>query len=55
MTLKTTLAIIALALAPGLAAAQCSDKGMRNISASSCGEGQVWDTETQACVLKPTT
>jgi hypothetical protein len=55
MTLKTTLAILALALTPGLAFAQCADKGMKNISASSCGDGQVWDTETQSCVVKPTT
>lgn len=55
MTLKTTFAILALALTPGLAVAQCADKGMKSISASNCAEGQVWDTEAQACVVKPTT
>lgn len=55
MTIRTTLAALALALAPGLAIAQCADKGMKDISASVCGEGQVWDTQTQTCVVKPTT
>ncbi len=53
MRLKTTLAILALALAPALAAAQCADHGRSNISASACGDAQVWDTETQSCVPKP--
>jgi hypothetical protein len=55
MTLKMMFAILALALTPGLAAAQCAGKGMKSTSASSCGEGEVWDTETQSCVVKPTT
>ncbi len=54
MTLKMTLAIVAMALIPALASAQCRGD-MKTQSSSACGEGQVWDTETQACVPKPMT
>ncbi len=49
MTIRTTLAAMALALLPGLAAAQgCSyDK---ETSASACGEGQTYDAVTKSCV-----
>ncbi|QYK39946.1 MAG: hypothetical protein KF887_10735 [Paracoccaceae bacterium] len=53
MKLKLTLAAIALALTPGLAAAMCKD-GHTKITASACGEGQVYDAASGACVLKPT-
>lgn len=47
--IKTTLAVIALTLAPGLAAAMCSDYDKSKITASSCQEGQTWDPATQTC------
>jgi hypothetical protein len=53
MTLKLTFAVIALALAPGLAIAQCQERQNIKITASACGEGMVWDTAAQACVGKP--
>ncbi|HMO07940.1 MAG TPA: hypothetical protein PKD10_09865 [Paracoccaceae bacterium] len=54
MTLRLSLAAMALALAPGLAAAMCSDDQYIKSTASACAEGQVWDAATQGCVLKPT-
>jgi hypothetical protein len=53
MTLKMTFAVIALALAPGLAFAQCDRMTGTKITASACGEGMVWDTVGQTCVAKP--
>jgi hypothetical protein len=53
MKLKTTLAALALALTPGLAAAYCGGEKAK-ITASACGEGQVYDAATATCVLKPT-
>jgi len=55
MKTRITLAVLALALAPGLALAQgCRDKGMSEITASTCADGQVWDTLMGRCVLSPT-
>jgi hypothetical protein len=54
MKLKTTLAALALVIAPGLAAAQCSYGEKASVTASACGEGQVYDAATASCVLKPT-
>ncbi len=53
MKLKTTLAVIALSLAPTLALAGggCSDK---EITASSCVAGATWDEAKGACVANPT-
>ena len=49
MKIKTTLAVIALALMPTLAAAQgCSYE--KEITASFCGEGQTYDAATKTCV-----
>lgn len=53
MKLKTTLAALALALAPGLAFAQCDHMTDTKITASACGDGMVWDTVTRGCVEKP--
>ena len=53
MTLKMTFAVIALTLAPGLAAAQCVHMPDTRIAASACGDGMVWDTTAQSCVAKP--
>lgn len=50
MKIKTTLAVIALTLAPGLAAAMCSDYDKAKVTASACQDGQTWDAATQACV-----
>jgi hypothetical protein len=55
--MKTRLALAALALtfAPALAFAGGGCKHDRTrITASACGEGMVWDTVAQACVVKPT-
>jgi hypothetical protein len=53
MTLKMTFAVIALTLAPGLAMAQCHGMKDVKITASACGEGMVWDTVAQSCVVQP--
>jgi hypothetical protein len=47
--IKTTLAVIALTLAPGIAAAMCSDYDKSKVTASACQEGQVWNPATQTC------
>lgn len=50
MKIKTTLAMIALALAPSVALAQgCVHENMSQ-SASQCAPGQVWDATSQTCV-----
>ena len=49
MKLKMTLAAAVLAFAPGMAAAMCSWEKTQQ-SASQCGAGQVWDTDSQACI-----
>lgn len=49
MKLKVLFIAAALVLTPGLALAMgCSWSTPQ--SASACGEGQVWDASTQACV-----
>ena len=53
MTIKTTLAVIALTLAPAVAFAQCEGKGMDQ-TAASCAAGAVWDEAKGACVANPT-
>jgi outer membrane murein-binding lipoprotein Lpp len=51
MKIKTTLAVIALSLAPGLAfAAGCSERAKMDVTASSCVTGTVWDEASKACV-----
>ncbi len=52
MKLKLTLAAVALALAPGMAAAMCSWEKTQK-SASQCGAGQVWDADSQSCITPP--
>ncbi len=48
MKIKTTLAVIALTLAPALALAQgCEHTKVQ--SASQCAAGQVYNAETQTC------
>lgn len=54
MTIKTLLAVLALSLTPALAFAQCTGDKHMSTQASACGEGMVYDTATNACVLKPT-
>jgi hypothetical protein len=51
MTIKTALAVIALALSPTLALAEggCSH-GKTDVQASSCMEGTMYDTAKGACV-----
>ncbi len=49
MQIKTTLAVIALTLAPSLALAMgCQDRHVQQ-SASQCEAGQVWNETTQSC------
>ncbi len=52
MKIKTTLAVIALTLAPSLALAEggCAFGKARMESASQCAIGQVFDAATQSCV-----
>ncbi len=55
MKIKTTLAVIALSLAPTLALAG-GDCGMKakEITASSCIAGSTWDEAKGTCVANPT-
>ncbi len=51
MNIKTTFAVLALMVAPGLALAQgCSERGMRDSAAMSCAEGMILDAATNTCV-----
>ena len=47
MKTKAILAALALVITPSLAAAMC---GGHVKTSSQCGEGQMWDETTQACV-----
>jgi hypothetical protein len=49
MTIRTALAALVLAAVPAVGWAGCND-GHRNMSTSSCAEGQTWDATTQTCV-----
>ena len=49
MTIKTTLAALALVTVPALASAMCADKTHQ---AMNCAEGTVWDNASQACVAQ---
>ena len=49
MKIKTSLAVIALTLAPTLALAEGCIHGRTQTSASQCTAGQVWNATTQAC------
>jgi hypothetical protein len=49
MKLKVTLAALALALAPGMAAAMCSWEKTEQ-SASNCPQGHSWDESSQTCI-----
>lgn len=51
---KTTLAVLALTLAPGFAFAQCSGDKLKE-EAASCVAGATWDEAKGACVENPTT
>lgn len=56
MKIKTTLAMIALSLAPGMALAggDCHGDKVKAESAASCIPGAVWDEAKGACVTTPT-
>jgi len=56
MKLKTTLAVLALSLAPGMALAEggCSGYKAKNVTASSCIPGSTWDETKSSCVANPT-
>lgn len=46
---KTILAVVALALTPTLAAAECSFG--KHQQAATCATGSVWDADTGKCVV----
>jgi len=54
MQTRTILAALALALAPTLAIAGGCSHGMKEVTASSCADGMVWDPEKSQCVMQPT-
>lgn len=49
MKMRLALVTFVVAVLPSLATAMCTGHET-NTSASACGEGQVWDSATQACV-----
>ncbi len=53
MKIKTTLAVIALTLAPTMTFAYCNGD-VKQESASSCMAGATWDEAKGACVANPT-
>lgn len=53
MKTKITAAVIAIMLLPTVSIAQCM--GAKEVTASSCKDGMIWDQATGACVLSPTT
>jgi hypothetical protein len=53
MKIKTTLAVIALTLAPGLASAYCNGDKMKDETAAACAPGQTLDAATGTCVASP--
>lgn len=53
MKTKTTLAVIALMLAPSMTFAYCNGDKVKQDTASSCVAGAVWDEAKGACVLTP--
>ena len=54
--IRTTLAVLALSLAPGLALAEGGCNGMKakQVTASPCMPGSTWDETKSACVANPT-
>lgn len=54
MKIKTTLAVIALALAPTMSFAQCNSDKVKLESAASCAAGSAWDEAKGACVASTT-
>jgi hypothetical protein len=50
--MKHIVVAAVLALAPGLAIAGCGHDRVKT-TATSCAEGQVWDSKTMACVPQP--
>ncbi len=53
MTLRLTLAALAIAALPGLASAQCMHERQSKITASSCVAGTVFDAATGTCKAQP--
>lgn len=53
MKIKTTLAVIALMLAPTMSFAYCNGDKVKDETASSCVAGATWDEAKGACVLTP--
>jgi hypothetical protein len=54
MKIKTTLAVIALTLAPTMSFAYCSGDKVKQETAASCMAGATWDEAKGACVANPT-
>ncbi len=55
MTIKTTLAALALVLSPGMLLAKegCGGSMKHEITASTCAQGAVWDEAKGMCVDQP--
>ncbi len=55
MTIKTTLAALALVLSPGMLLAKegCGGSMKQEITASTCAQGAVWDEAKGMCVDQP--
>lgn len=53
MKFKTTVAALALMLAPGMIFAQCSGHAVSEQTAASCVPGATWDEAKGACVITP--
>lgn len=54
MTARLFFAALALGVLPGLAGAQCGSHQVKEITASTCGEGMIWDAGRGTCVDAPT-
>lgn len=53
MKIKTTLAVIALTVAPTMTFAYCNGDKVKQETAASCTAGATWDEAKAACVVNP--
>jgi len=54
MKIKTTLAVIALTLAPTMTFAYCNGDKVKQETAASCAAGATYDEAKGACMINPT-
>ena len=52
MSVKTLIVAAALAVAPTFAVAMGGCGSMQQ-TAAACGDGQVWDADSQSCIIPP--